>query len=611
MMATRLLLNSFPNDVKLSAINELIKQQKDLLDAIETTKKKNEDKHAQLSEKALVFQRAMQSTETLREIGVQMIAQITDWLEQLNSEISIQERDQPLVSSLIPSTTDFIEGWKAVQKAAEAFSSILKDHATKIHGRINSVLEQLDNAETLRDETAHTLTGLSTMIETSQSIIKAKHQGILHPLRRLPSEILLQIFGECMEDEAEELRRVLLTAPGLPHMAITLASVCRSWRRTVLLSPRLWSYIRLPVYKQVYNPQWGNYTWKYVGNDYLTNFASRARAVALELTVPGQTQTTEAELTKMNIHRLNIANAGGTWPPPSGISSPAHLWLGYNSTPSITRAIPPALVCRTARITCLNVYPEFEAPAKSVTSLSLQGQFPTPALALAALLGNLPGLKTLDLANLIITGAPSSATQELRHPRLLSLAIHASALVTLEQFLSNGLKLSSIRHFSLCGLADMNTSSFNFPFTSSQLSTSVTELEFRQGSSRHCIRSWIDAISTVDTVFARGEDVKDTLLALYFESRKRKGSRHSMPKGVKTLVIREYKLDGMAILQHLQDLREHPEPDTGVIKIVFDGCANIARNVREALSRFSDFSFTDAPVGVSGTGLNGETFQGF
>jgi hypothetical protein len=549
----------------------------------------------------------MQSTETLHEIGVQMIAQITDWLEQLSSEISIQERDRPLVSSLIPSTTDFVEGWKAVQKAAEAFSSILKVHTTNIHGRINSVLEQLDNAETLRDETAHTLTGLSTMIETSQSIIKAKHQGILHPLRRLPSEILLQIFGECMEDEAEELRRVLLTAPGLPHMPIILASTCRSWRRTVLLSPRLWSYIRLPVYKQVYT-QWGGYNGQYAGNDYLTNFAPRARAVALELTVPGQTQTTEAELTKMNIHRLNIANAGITWPPPGGISSPAHLWLGYNNT-YITRTIPSALVFRTTRITCLNVYPEFEAPAKSVTSLSLQGQFPT--LAFASLLGNLPGLKALDLANLILTGAPSSATQELRHSRLLSLAIHASALATLEQFLSNGLKLSSIRHFSLRGFATSSTSSLNFPSTSSQLSTSVTELEFRRGSSRNCIRSWIDAMPVVNTVFVRGEQVKDALLALYFDPRGVRGPHRSMPKGVKTLVIREYKLDGVAILQHLKDLCEHPEPDTGVIKIVFHGCINIARNIREELSRFSDVSFTNTPVGVSGTGSNGETFQSF
>ena len=76
---------------------------------------------------------------------------------------------------------------------------------------------------------AHTLTGLSTIIETSQIIIRAKYQGILHPLRRLLLGIVLQIFEECVGDEIDELRRqALLTAPSLPQIPITLAAVLSS-----------------------------------------------------------------------------------------------------------------------------------------------------------------------------------------------------------------------------------------------------------------------------------------------------------------------------------------------------------------------------------------------
>jgi len=117
-----------------------------------------------------------------------MSAQITDWIKRLDAEILAQGLNQTLLSSLIPSTTDFIEGWRTVQKAANAFSSILKDRTDDIRDRVHSVLEGLHSAETLRDETAHTLTGLSTMIETSQSITNAKYQGILHPLYRPPLE---------------------------------------------------------------------------------------------------------------------------------------------------------------------------------------------------------------------------------------------------------------------------------------------------------------------------------------------------------------------------------------------------------------------------------------
>jgi len=611
-MATQLLLNLSPNDDQLSAINELIGQQKDLLSAMEAIKKKNEENHARLSESAIVFQCTLQSTETLHEISTQMSAQITDWVKRLDTEISAQELNQTLLSSLIPSTTDFIEGWKTVQKAASAFSSILKDRMNDIHDRIRSVLEKLHNAETLRDETADTLTGLSTMIETSQSIIRAKSQGILHPIRRLPPEILLEIFEECVGSEVDELhRQTLFTAPSLPRMPITLSAVCRTWRRTVLRSPCLWSYIRLPLYKLINN--WG--AWRHTGSDYSINFATRARGVAIELTLLDHNTTVAEELTKMKIHRLNVANVGNAWPPPSNIPSPAHLWLVDSGTSYVTRTIPSTLLSRTTRITCVTVYPEFEAPAKLVASLLLEGKF--PALALTSLLGNLPGLRSLDLANSVLNSPPLSTARNLCHSRLASLAIHASALAALEQSLSDGLSLPSIRHFSLNDLTNTNSFPFNFPLTSSQLSATVTELEFRQPKDLPCIRSWIDAFTTLDTISTRGECAKDVLCALYYEMGDKNPSMHgpvsrfimtefkkpSVPKGVKTFIIREYKLDGMAIFRYLRDIREHPHPDTEVIKVVFDGCVNIVPNIREGMSR--DPPFPGAPFGDSGSTRNG------
>jgi len=508
-MATQSLLNLPPNDVQLSAVNELIRQQKYFLSAMEPIKKKNEENHARLSESAIVLQSTMQSTETLREISTQMSAQITDWIKRLDKEISAQELNQTLLSSLIPSTTSFIEGWKTVQKAASAFSSILKDRTNDIHGRIHSVIEELHNAKTLRDETEHTLTGLSTMIETSQSIIRAKCRGILHPLRRLPLEILLQIFEECVENEIDELHlQMLLTTPSLPRMPITLAAVCRTWRRMVLRSPRPWSYIRLPLYKRI-PACWGNNIWKYTGSDHSIHFATRAQGVAIELTLPGHNPIVAKELTKMSIHRLNIANVGGAWPPPSDIPSPAHLWLVDSGTSYIAHTIPSSLISHTTHSICVNVYPEFEAPAEHVAGLLLAGK--PSALALTPLLGNLPGLKILDLADSVLNSPPLSIRRNLRHSQLTSLAIHASALPALEQSLSGGLSLPSIRHLSLSGLTHTNSSSY-FPLISSQLSTTVTKLEIRQSKWRACIRSWIDAFTTVDTIFTRGECVKDVLI---------------------------------------------------------------------------------------------------
>ena len=180
---------------------------------------------------------------------------------------------------------------------------------------------------------------------------------------------------------------MLFTEPSLPRMPITLSAVCRTWRQKVLRSPRLWSYIRLPLYKLI-TDRWGNDSWTHTGSDFSINFATRARGVAIELTLQGYNPTVAGELTKMNIHRLNIANVGGAWPPPSDIPSPAHLWLVDSGTTYLARTIPSTPVSRTTSITCVNVYPEFEAPAKLVANVLLEGKF--PALSLTSLLRNSP-----------------------------------------------------------------------------------------------------------------------------------------------------------------------------------------------------------------------------
>lgn len=56
---------------------------------------------------------------------------ITDWPERLDTEILAQKSDQALLSSLSQSTTILIEGPKATQKAAEAFSFILENHTAQ------------------------------------------------------------------------------------------------------------------------------------------------------------------------------------------------------------------------------------------------------------------------------------------------------------------------------------------------------------------------------------------------------------------------------------------------------------------------------------------------
>ncbi|KAJ7661367.1 hypothetical protein DFH06DRAFT_373357 [Mycena polygramma] len=66
-----------------------------------------------------------------------------------------------------------------------------------------------------------------------------EHRAILHPLRRVPPELICEIFAFALDDSAND--NELGYAP--PWY---LGQICRSWRLCALAYPRLWSNITIP-----------------------------------------------------------------------------------------------------------------------------------------------------------------------------------------------------------------------------------------------------------------------------------------------------------------------------------------------------------------------------
>ena len=127
-----------------------------------------------------VYGRGIVPIEILNQrTPTQMCSRTTDWVEYVYTEISAQEVDE-IMCSLLPTTNTFIESWK-VEKSTVVFSSALQKHTSTMHDRIRDIVEQICNSETLRDETEHTITVFSMVVEASQSASQTKEQGILHP----------------------------------------------------------------------------------------------------------------------------------------------------------------------------------------------------------------------------------------------------------------------------------------------------------------------------------------------------------------------------------------------------------------------------------------------
>ncbi|KAJ7589840.1 hypothetical protein C8J56DRAFT_859408 [Mycena floridula] len=78
-----------------------------------------------------------------------------------------------------------------------------------------------------------------------QQLVKA-YKSILHPIRRLPDEILAHIFLNFVDDDLENMKAGESMSSLHPtSMQWALSLVCVPWRSVVVSLPKLWSTIRL------------------------------------------------------------------------------------------------------------------------------------------------------------------------------------------------------------------------------------------------------------------------------------------------------------------------------------------------------------------------------
>ncbi|KAJ7599293.1 hypothetical protein C8J56DRAFT_1040185 [Mycena floridula] len=68
-------------------------------------------------------------------------------------------------------------------------------------------------------------------------------EGITHPLRKFPSELLREIFKACMEDWGENVRRYAYRPHSLPPLPWNISHVSRRWREISISFQQLWTVI--------------------------------------------------------------------------------------------------------------------------------------------------------------------------------------------------------------------------------------------------------------------------------------------------------------------------------------------------------------------------------
>ena len=573
--------NHVPGEAECLALYEVIAQEEAIIETIRKLQTEHEAKRLVLAEKAVILRRTLDSTEILRDVGSQLCTHFMPLLAQLQTQLAVQEDDRIALTTYLPSTPDFMHRWGALKDVISTLDAALERRVIRTQERITSIAQQLYDTESLRDQMSSSISSFSSMIDSARESINAKKLGVLHPIRRLPVEILLQIFEDCVNDEADEYHR---HPPRIldvnPTMALRLASVCSRWRDVMIGTPYLWRHLRAPTGLGSHGTR-----------RHFQNHLDRCRSGEIELAIPiAGTLPVNLDPDTITVQRLNVGlpSTMNVWPISA---SPVHLWLYAKSQRGWV--IPSDLISRTTYLTVWNVGISFQEDCKSLTRLELCGVLPT--FEFKWILRHLPHLTDMDLigAKTEDIPLPLPGLESFTHFHLQYLGLSREIIDTLERALSSGLHLSRLRHLELSEITSESMAT-KYPLISAQLGATVVRLDFRgEGCSHDATRSFIDTFRRVNTIGCYGNVTEMVLGALYKvrTSRVRTAGEvtirctrrivHAMPKGLEVVVIRGYQGEGRKIDQQLRKMRQNPAADTQTINVVFENCPNILPRIRQ------------------------------
>ena len=587
-------LNAAPTESESRALMALIERQEGLVSSIETLRKETDAEHQRLSSKAAMLRDALQQMEYLNRLRTLIRSEGFNWLDQLSKAILDMEAKRDFLEPLFHGATTTLDGLSAVNDAFNLLKSRIETAFSQLPNFFATVAQESYGTDMLCAQTTDAIASFSSMATIAQRSIASKQNGVLHPLRRLPEEMLLQIFEHGAEEEAQEWFKYVGGVPPNPKFLTRIAGVCRRWRSIALSCPGLWRRVLAPAYttRRVLAPAYttrrvhGNASYAYrdqvieKGIDHFRRALQLCGGSKIELTIPHRFITLpDVDMTTLEVRRINILDFNAS-PWPLVFPSPKHLWLGQAATNgALPMEIPLSILSNTSRITSSSVSLTFASPTSTVTHLVLCGHHAT--LPLNALLCSLPQLVLLDAKDAHLSNMPgTNIVQANIHSQLRTFGVDGTGLAFLAQAFVEGLRLPNLRHFEIAN-SDSENLAANYHSIPTDMSRHITHVGLFATCdvAGEALRAFIDIFPHLDTLSLHGTMTELAIQAFCRSS----GLESSMPKTVQTIMICDYQEDGEAIYQRLHEIHTSSSSDES-IKIIFQDCPNIRPDIRKGLS---------------------------
>ena len=502
------------------------------------------------------------AAQIVLDSSAEVISVLDSFADDLSSLISIHASDPIFVDlkQSLPSIDAAKRSWESVADVVENLLVQIESLKSVTFSHAECMATELGAHERIEQQSQISVDSLRQSTEALTHSITQK-RTILHPIRRVPTEILEQIFEVATLDERLTLQRGIASKSTsypkkrhfyrtIPHIPTILASTCRRWRTIALSMARLWSFLCVPT--SVNYTSAGSRRTLVVGLSTFQQARSCIGTSECELVV-GPTNDWEMatkHLCSNPASQISIMNIVlppdwldfSEFPPPRVL----HIRGGtdfYGNEPPVlppSISLPASVLARTRELSCCHVVPAVDAPILSVTSFSLRLKRNTYFPDLGLFLGRFPNLTALILSVEFGSPHPQITFTPLHHACVRTLSITHTIIPHLCTSLQRGaLSLPSLAHLILLS-AGNDTGGWS---QLQSLFASVTCFEIRSAAHRNCgsnIRQFLDIMPLLQQLSLFETALYDGLKALLLEPVKQIGKLIVADSGTDGTDVKSY-----------------------------------------------------------------------
>ena len=388
--------NRMALEEEANALREAIEKDESMVEYLKFQYEKQKSALEAKQRIASAFTHSTQGIISLQQATKQLLQSIEHIQTTFISILPSQQHED--IASRIPATDQFIADWRVTLDCLSNASNLLEQRLSATMERVHANQMELSAHYSLRAHATQAVDRIDTIIRELDQSIENKRLGPLHPIRRVPREILQEIFEYAVDEERSkfmnDINDIASPLEYLPSIAFHISATCRHWREIATRTPKLWRYICAPFLEP------GDYgRFKLIGRTRFLRCLELAGERGLELTLHGkELKSWEPILIGVCTKQWSCITIVATQDIPSRLPTTSRLsiYSPHFYSPRVIE-LPNHLLSSLVVMYCDRIIPIFTSSAARLTSLDIYFPHDLQPRDLGALLNSLPSLSRLTL----------------------------------------------------------------------------------------------------------------------------------------------------------------------------------------------------------------------